>query len=134
MKTLLIILLLITGLAQADYRNQAESFTNTTLPGYDAETNPNRAGIVSVSLDLNTANFWLGDPTENPTLPHEVLMVQINHFCWPMFDGTFRRRSFQYVNESYIVDVVLNEDNSLWVYLDDVRIDEDRVLEFCEDE
>ena len=131
MKYLLI--LLLVGSAQAqDYRNRAMGFTNSSLLGYDAVTNPNRTGIVSVSLDLNTAVFYLADPHANPALPHDVLMGKENHWCWQLADNQYRRREFNYVNSNYIVDVVLNADNSLWVYLDDVRIDYDSVPAFCE--
>ena len=99
--------------------NRAYGFTNTTLPGYDNETNPNRTGIVSVSLDLNTASFFLS----NPLPPYFILLGRSNHYCWQFADGSFRRREFNYVGPSYIVDILLNEDNSLWVYLDDVLLD-----------
>ena len=110
----------------ADYRNVAYGYTNTTLPGYDAETNPNRTGVVSVSLDLNTARFYLDGN----------LLDSMNHFCWPFTDGTFRRQDYQYVGQSYLVDIVLDSDNRLYVYLDDIMlepIDEtDPIKPFCE--
>jgi hypothetical protein len=123
MKALIAVLLLVTIPAYAvDWENQAFGFTNTDLPGYDPETNPNRTGIVSVSLDLNTAHFWLGDPGHNPVIPHNVYIGSENHYCWPLADGTWRRRDMNYVNASYVVDVILDSDNVLYVYLDDVLL------------
>ena len=132
MRYLLILLLCMSAAHAQDYRNRAMGFTNSSLLGYDAETNPNRTGIVSVSLDLNTAIFYLADPNENPALPHDVLLGKENHWCWQLADGQYRRREFNYVNANYIVDVVLNADNSLWVFLDDERIDYDEITSFCE--
>jgi hypothetical protein len=129
MKYLLLLLILLTALVQADYRNKALGFTDTTVPGYDAVTQPNRTGIVSVSLDLNTAIFYLADPLENPALPYDILLGSENHYCWA--EGSeYRRRTFQYQGTTYRVDVVLNPDNSLSVYLDDLLIAEE--IDFCE--
>ena len=108
------------GMEFKDYENRAEAWTNTDLLGYDPITNPNRTGVISVSLDLNTIRVYLADPSENPVLPHQVLLHESNHYCWQYPDGTWRYRSYQYVGPNYMVDVVLNHDNSLWVYLDGV--------------
>jgi hypothetical protein len=129
MKVLFCALLLVMTSVNADFRNKALGFTDTTVPGYDAVIQPNRTGIVSVSLDLNTASFYLADPLENSNLPYDILMGKENHYCWAE-DSQYRRRAFQYQGTTYRVDVVLNSDNSLSVYLDDLLISEE--INFCE--
>jgi hypothetical protein len=128
-KYFLFLFILLTALVQADYRNRALGFTDTTVPGYDHKTQPNRTGIVSVSLDLNTAIFYLADPLENPVLPYDILMGKENHYCW-LKGGEYRRREFQYQGVTYLVDVVLDSDNNLAVYIDDVLIRD--VTNFCQ--
>jgi hypothetical protein len=103
---------LVSGVVMAQ-QDKAIGATNTQLPGYDSETNPNRSGIVSVTLHKNRATFYLDG----------VIVGRDFNYCHYDGNGSLHPQGFEYTNAAYTMYVSLeNEDNTLDVYLDDVLI------------
>ena len=104
---------LLASVAGAQVDDQYGAGTNTQLPGYDAQTNPNRVGIVSVSMHKNAMTVHLDG---------EAVGKHFN-YCHIDANGSLHRQAFNYQNAAFVVFVELvATENVLDIYLDDVLI------------
>ena len=105
--------LMSMGALGAQFQDRYSGFTNTTLPGYDNETNPNRTGIVSVTLHNNAATFYLDG----------IVVGKHYNYCHYDKNGQLHQQGFAYTNPSYTMYIEhVTVENVLDIYLDDVLI------------
>ena len=108
-QALLLLILLTTTLQAQSLPDKAWAFTDTSVLGYDAETNPNRTGIVSVTLHRNAQTYYLDG----------VKIGKQHNYCHFEYDGSWHYQNFNY-GSVYVA--LVSSDNTLDIYLDDVLI------------